>query len=161
VPPAEAFLSHSSTDRRFVNRLVTVLVRHGVPVFCSKKSIRGAQQWHDEIGAALARCDWFLLVLSPRSVASKWVKHELLFALRSDQYEGRIVPILYRTCDADRLSWTLSSFQRIEFANRFVEGCRELLALWGIGYAGPAKERGPTATPSKPTRKALRGRRRR
>jgi hypothetical protein len=42
-----------------------------------KANIRGAQQWHDEIGTALKRCDWFLLVLSPQSVRSMWVKHEL------------------------------------------------------------------------------------
>lgn len=40
----------------------------------SKEHIGGAQEWHDEIGAALDRCDWFPVVLSPQSVASRWVK---------------------------------------------------------------------------------------
>ena len=69
--PNEVFVSHSSMDRPFVNRLVDVLRRHGVPVWYSEANIQGAQQWHDEIGAALRRCDWFVLVLSPDAVASK------------------------------------------------------------------------------------------
>jgi hypothetical protein len=60
----------------------------------SKANIRGAQQWHDEIGTALKRCDWFLLVLSPQSVRSMWVKHELVYALQASRYRGRIIPVL-------------------------------------------------------------------
>jgi len=72
--PEEIFLSHSSADRPFTTKLADVLRRHGIPVWYSDTNILGAQQWHDEIGVALGRCDWLVLVLSPSSVASKWVK---------------------------------------------------------------------------------------
>ena len=68
--PNEVFLSHSDVDRPFAASLVEVLRRHGVPVWYSPTDILGAQQWHDEIGAALRRCDWFVLILSPNSVNS-------------------------------------------------------------------------------------------
>ena len=74
--PNEVFLSHSSADRAFVARLANVLRSHGIPVWYSDTDIRGAQQWHDEIGSALKRCDWLVLILSPDAVASKWVKSE-------------------------------------------------------------------------------------
>jgi len=66
--PTEVFISHSSGDAVFIQRLKEVLNKHGVKSFVSKINIRGAQQWHDEIGTALQRCDWFLLVLSPQAV---------------------------------------------------------------------------------------------
>ncbi len=132
--PNEVFLSHSSKDRRFVQRLAAVLRRHGVPVWFSQTSIQGAQQWHDEIGVALRRCDWFLLVLSPDAVCSKWVKRELLEALRQDRYEGRIAPVIWRNCEHDDLSWTLSQIQMIDFTGSFENACRDLLRTWGIGY---------------------------
>jgi TIR domain len=94
----------------------------------------GAQQWHDEIGAALRRCDWFLLVLSPNAVASMWVKREFIFALQQNRFENRIVPLLWQSCDFDRLSRVLLSFQIIDFQKTFEDGCRELLRLWGLGY---------------------------
>ena len=55
--PDEVFLSHSSLDQPFVTSLIEVLRRHGVPVWDSRTNIVGAQQWIDEIGSALVRCD--------------------------------------------------------------------------------------------------------
>ena len=133
--PNEVFLSHSNRDRPFVRKLVDVLRRHGIPIWYSETNIQGAQQWHDEIGAALRRCDWFVLVLSPHAVESKWVKRELLYSLQHDRFEGRIAPLLYRSCSHDDLSWTLSQMQMVDFTSGFDDGCRALLRIWGIGYA--------------------------
>ena len=133
--PNEVFLSHSSADRAFVTELADMLRHHGVPVWYSDINIRGAQQWHDEIGAALRRCDWMVLILSPDAVASMWVKRELLFSLQQDRFDGRIVPVLHRSCDHDELSWTLSQLQMVDFRGDFNAGCRNLLLTWGIGYA--------------------------
>jgi hypothetical protein len=95
-----------------------------------RAAIVGARQWHDEIGAALERCDWFALVLSPSSVRSEWVKHELLYALGEARYRRRIVPILYRPCQITRLSWTLHSFQHVDFTKGFELGYAALLRVW-------------------------------
>jgi hypothetical protein len=132
--PYEVFLSHASSDREFVSALAEVLRRHGVPVWYSKTNILGAKEWHDEIGAALTRCDWFLVVLSPGSVASTWVKRELLSALLQSQFAEKIVPVLYQPCDYERLSWVLPTIQRIDFQKSFEQGCRDLLRIWGIGF---------------------------
>jgi hypothetical protein len=132
--PQEVFLSHSSLDGEFVNTLADVLRRHGVPTWHSRTDILGAQQWHDEIGSALQRCDWFALVLSPNSVDSLWVKRELIFALQQNRFADKIVPILYRPCDFERLSWVLPSFQFVDFNGPFEQGYRGLLRLWSLGY---------------------------
>jgi len=104
-------------DRQFATSITEVMRRHGVPVWYSQTNIVGAQQWHDEIGAALQRCDWFAVILSPNSVASMWVKRELLFALQQNRFENKIVPILYQPCDLNLLSWTLSFFQIVDFTS--------------------------------------------
>lgn len=132
--PREVFLSQSSRNRRFAGMLAGDLRRHGVPVWYSETNIVGARQWHDEIGAALERCDWFVVVLSPASVKSRWVKQELLFALNDARYEDRIVPVIHRPCRYRDLSWTLPSFQMIDFTQKYETGCRDLLHVWGVGY---------------------------
>lgn len=132
--PNEAFLSHCSLDHDFTIRVAATLRRHGVPLWFSQTNIMGAQQWHDEIGSALRRCDWFIVVLSPDSVGSRWVKHELIYALQQARFEDRIVPLLYRQCDIERLSWVLPAFQHIDFRSDFDDGCRDLLRLWGLGH---------------------------
>ena len=133
--PVEVFLSHASQDDEFVGHLANVLRSHGIPFWYSKVNILGAQQWHDEIGDALKRCDWFVVILSPRSVESMWVKRELLFALQQQRFENHIVPILYEQCEMDELSWVLSSLQHIDFQNDFEDGCRNLFKIWGIDYS--------------------------
>ena len=130
--PDEVFLSHSSSDRQFANSITEVLHRHGIPVWYSQTNILGARQWHDEIGAALQRCDWFALILSPDSVESMWVKRELLYTLQQNRFENKIIPILHQPCDPERLSWTISFFQMIDFTNNFADGCSALLRIWGL-----------------------------
>lgn len=127
------FISHSSRNQKFVERLVDVLRDHGVPTWVSSRSLIGAQQWHDEIGAALSRCDWFAVVLSKDAVRSEWVKRELVRALRDSRYDGRIIPLLNRQCDLDKLSWTLRQMQIVDFVADEQSGFRDLLRIWGIG----------------------------
>lgn len=132
--PTEVFLSHSDQDRKFVTALVKALKKHNIPVWYSKTHIRGAQQWHDAIGEALLRCDWFAIVLSPNAVKSIWVKRELLFALQQDQFNDRIIPILYKPCKYELLSWTLSIYQTVDFTKTLDKGCSELLKIWRIDF---------------------------
>ena len=134
MTPRELFLSHATGDSSFADALAEVLRRHGIPVWLGRTNITGSQQWHDEIGAALRRCDWFLVVLSPASVESMWVKRELAYALQQRQYESHIVPVLLTPCDYERLSWTLSLYQIVDFTGGLEAGCRELLRIWGLGH---------------------------
>lgn len=116
------------------SRIADVLGDHNVPVWYSRTNLRGAQQWHDEIGAALKRCDWFVVLLSKSATPSKWVKRELLYALRSAHYENRILPVQIDSCDPAELSWTIEDFQTVDFTVGFAKGCRVPLRTWGIGF---------------------------
>ena len=133
--PREVFLSHANRDRRFASWLKEELQSHGVPVWYSETQIVGAQQWHDEIGKGLERCDWFLLVLSPSAIRSTWVKRELLFALDNAHFNERIIPVICRSCEPKelkKLSWTLSSMQHVDFTASRAAGLAELLRIWDI-----------------------------
>jgi hypothetical protein len=140
VAKREVFLSHSSKDRNFVVRLARVLKRHKIRYWYSATHIAGAKQWHDEIGHALGRCDWFLVVLTPDSVRSPWVKRELLFALNEYRYSERIIPVLRKPCEYSRLSWTLPEFQIVDLTGNFDVGCRQLLRVWGLEYKIATKD---------------------
>jgi len=130
--PREVFLSHASDDRDFADRLVKTLREHGIPVWYSRTHLRGAQQWQAEIGRALRRCDWFIVILSPKSVRSMWVKRELSYALIQKRFEDKIVPVLYRKCDYEKLHWTLKSLQIVDLSRTFAAGSRDLLRTWHL-----------------------------
>src|SRR5437870_7069304 len=110
----EVFLSHASQDHEAAHRLRELLVAHGVPVWFSPHHIQGAQQWQDEIGAALARCGWFIVLLTPNAVKSMWVKRELSYALTEERLDNRIIPLLFKKCDSHALSWVLPQLQIID-----------------------------------------------
>ena len=132
--PQEIFLSHSSLDSQFASSLAAVIRRHGIPVWYSQTNILGAQQWQVEIGAALQRCDWFAVILSPQSAESMWVKREVSYALQQNRFDNRIVPITYQASNFERLSWTLSTFQMVDFTGSPDDGYRDLLRIWCVGY---------------------------
>jgi hypothetical protein len=129
------FLSHSSRDRRTATRIAALLRQHGISVWYSQTHLRGAQQWHDEIGVALERCDWFIVLVSKSAVASRWVKHELVFALNSQRYENKVLPVKIGTCDPAQLSWTLQNFQIVDFTGGFSKGAQALLRTWRLHFA--------------------------
>lgn len=129
--PREIFLSHSHTDRRFADKLATTLRQHGIPVWYSRTHLRGAQQWQQEIGQALQRCDWFVVILTPNSVKSMWVKRELSYALNQKRLLNKIVPVVYRKCDFEDVHWTLGTLQMVSMTGDFTKGCSVLLKTWG------------------------------
>ncbi len=134
ILPKEAFLSHSKKDRAFADKLLKLLRFHRVPVWYSPKSLVPAQKWHSEIGRALARCDWFIVVLSTNSGDYEWVARELVYALTHEQYRGHILPVLKERCNYEKLSWTLAGFQFVDFTKDFESGCRDLLRAWGLEH---------------------------
>jgi hypothetical protein len=135
--PNEVFLSFSSLDWRFAIKIAEVLRRHGISVWHSGNNLLGAQQWYYEIGEALRRCDWFIVLLSPNSIKSIWVERELTFALNQQRYNNRIVPVVLQTCNYDQFSWSLSLYQVVDFRYDFETGCRALLRIWDIDYRPP------------------------
>ena len=134
--PREVFLSHSNLNRAIADQVANVLRNNTVPVWYSHVNIIGARQWHDEIGNALNRCDWFIVLLSPESVQSTWVKRELLFALNHRQYENHIIPVLINDCDIADLSWTLELFEIVDLTILNAASYANLFRVWGLGFNG-------------------------
>ena len=149
--PTEVFLSHATPDRRFADRLADTLRGHGVPTWYSRTNLVGTQQWHNEIGAALERCDAFAVVLSPAALASHWVQYELVYALSEPRLLGRIAPLLLRPCEPKRLSFALQAIQRVDFTGSFDQGCTDLMRAWGLGYKrSAAAPKAPKPTSPRP-----------
>lgn len=133
--PKEIFLSHSSTYRVIATEIAEKIRKNSIPVWFSQTNIIGAQQWHEEIGKALRRCDWFIVLLSNDSVHSTWVKREMLYALTHKQYENHILPIYIEDCDAEELSWTINLIEYIDMKNICKDSFTNLFRTWGIGYS--------------------------
>ncbi len=67
------FISYSSQDREFANRLARDLGRRGIPVMFDQTELEPGDSIIGAIEAGIDRMEYLIVVLSPASVASGWV----------------------------------------------------------------------------------------
>ena len=128
APAPKVFISHSAKDKEFVEReVVSLLQRHGIETWYCKTDVCGSDQWERAILKGLQSCSWFLLVLSPRSATSEWVKDELHWAV--DERPDKIIPILMEDCDFQQFHIRLARIQFIDFRQVSPHAQKQLLAL--------------------------------
>ena len=132
--PKEVFLSHSSQNIEIAMEVAGTIQNQGVPLWFSDENILTAQDWLDAIGKALERCDWFMVLLSPASVISRWVRLEYSYAIRHNQYIDHIVPVIIEPCDYEALSWTIGAFQMANLYDNKIAAYTKILRAWGIEF---------------------------
>ena len=128
---SKVFVSHSSDERQIVeSRIISPLEERGIETWYSADQIPGGKEWQDSIRDALNRCEWFLVALSPSSVASSWVKAEVKLAFEKFP-RGRILPVIIERCDPSDCHLQLPLLQHIDFLSDEEKGRKQLLDLLG------------------------------
>jgi hypothetical protein len=92
------FISHATSDDVFVRELRRVLEGLRIPVWVDSRNMRGGNVLDPEIAQAIAQARQVLVVLSPRTMNSPWVRREIRQALqvqKSRQADGyRVISLL-------------------------------------------------------------------
>ncbi|MBP7963806.1 MAG: tetratricopeptide repeat protein [Caldilineaceae bacterium] len=90
------FISHSTADDAFVAELRRALGAHNIPVWTDSRNLRGGAILDAEIRAAIGAAEHCLVVLSPETVNSPWVKKEIdhALAVQSAWDDYRVIPLL-------------------------------------------------------------------
>jgi uncharacterized protein YjbI with pentapeptide repeats len=83
------FISYSTKDEDFAQRLHSRMHEKGLRVWYSPKDIKGGQKLHEQIDQAIRGYEKLLLVLSPNSMNSEWVKTEIRKARKIEIKEGQ------------------------------------------------------------------------
>ncbi len=93
------FISYSSADRMEARAVRNILARSGCTVWLDVFDIRVSADLKRELGGGIAGADVLCLLLSPSSVASRWVAEEIARGKEEAAKRGlRIVPVLLRPC---------------------------------------------------------------
>ncbi len=94
------FISHNHQDKTFVRRLGADLAANGVRPWIDEAEMNIGDSLISKIGTAIDEMDYFAVILSPRSVASAWVEHELEQALANQlaTRQIRVLPVLLEEC---------------------------------------------------------------
>jgi hypothetical protein len=94
------FISHSSSDKKFVRTLKDDLTENGFETWFDEDELEFGDSLTEKLEAALDETSHFLIVLTPTAVNSEWVKLELNRALknRSTHLLDKIIPVKYLNC---------------------------------------------------------------
>lgn len=95
------FISHSSEDKIFVEKLATDLKKYHLPLWFDKWEIKVGDSIVEKINEALGIMTDLVLILSKKSVNSKWVKKELSTALMRKLKDNsvKVLPVLIEECE--------------------------------------------------------------
>jgi hypothetical protein len=82
---SHVFISYSSKNRNYANKLADKLRQYGIEVWIDQSKIQGGDEWWEKIEKAITDCVAFLVIMSPDSKTSKWVKREMHLADNLDK----------------------------------------------------------------------------
>jgi hypothetical protein len=83
------FISYSSKDQLFAERLYADLQAKGVRCWFAPHDVQGGKKLHEQIDDAIRVHERLLLILSPESIHSEWVKTEIAKARKREVIEKR------------------------------------------------------------------------
>jgi hypothetical protein len=83
------FISYSTKDQDFAERLHSRMRDKGLRVWFAPEDMQGGRMVHDQIDRAIQVHDRLLMVLSEHSIHSKWVETEIVRAHETEKREGR------------------------------------------------------------------------
>lgn len=132
------FISYSRKDIDFARKLAGDLETAGYDVWWDITDLRGGDDWVSTLPAAIKSSQYFIIVLTPDSVESEWVRKEYTQAL---SLRKKIIPILLVPCD---VPFALNTINYVNFATgEYPDNFKKLLAP--LGYTGEP----PVVTPYK------------
>src|SRR5258708_5171393 len=85
------FISYSTKDQEFADRLYADLQNKGVRCWFAPHDVQGGKKLHEQIDEAIRRYERLLLILSPNCMSSKWVKTEIRNARKREVAEKKRV----------------------------------------------------------------------
>jgi hypothetical protein len=126
----QIFISYSRKDIAFARRLAADLEKAGYSVWWDITDLRGGDDWVRVIPEAIGTSDFFIVVLSPNSIASEWVRKEYTQAI---SLHKKIIPIML---EQTPVPFALITINFIDFTNEaaYPENVKALLLA--LGYTG-------------------------
>lgn len=125
------FISYSRRDRDAADFLAGELRKRGGEVFVDYQKLTAGENFIGRIGQEIERHDFFILLISPNSVASKWVQRETSWALHLNK---TIIPVLLEPAKMTYFFF-LIGIEHVDFRNWRIdsgEGVRKLSKCTGL-----------------------------
>lgn len=128
---ATIFLSHTSIDKPFVEKLAKDLENLGIHVWFDKYEIKVGESILWKIDEGIRKSEYLGIVISKEALKSEWVKTEISSAWQKqvEQKGNFILPIYYRDCE---MPLFLQGIKYADFRENYRQGLEDLTKVFGI-----------------------------
>ena len=113
----DIFISYSYLDAPFVEKLARQLKSKGVSLWLDRYEIKPGEYVRDRINEGIANAEYFIAVLSPNSLGSQWVRHEIDAAMTRELGDKRVrlIPLLRGSLTAKDLPVDIRGKNYLDF----------------------------------------------
>ncbi len=101
----KVFISYASADREWAEKLYRELVGAAFEVWLDAMSLFPGDNWYLEAGEALRDADAMVVLLSPAAAEADSVGRDVQYALGSERFRDRLIPVLLQP--SDKIPWIL------------------------------------------------------
>ena len=131
------FLSHSAhePDHSVTRALAETLANVGLDVWWDREGLEGGDFFAVEILEAIIRQRFFLFIVSPRSVASRWCLRELV---RATELGKETIPLILESVSEKALPLQLAGLQYVHISSGVPDALPAILRALGLGPSSAA-----------------------
>jgi len=112
----KVFISHSQEDEVLARRIADVLKKAGLDVWDDREIFPG-DNWAAKVAQALDESNAMVVLLTADALKSRWVQHDISFALGENRYKKRLIPVIVGSPEkatGDYYPWILNRLKTIK-----------------------------------------------
>lgn len=109
----KVFISHSVEDAQLAQKVAGAIREAGLDVFDVYREVLPGDEPYAHMSRALQESDAMIVLLTPRSVHSPYLKFELGYALGNPDFRDRVFPVIVAApgqLSVDEIPWILRGF---------------------------------------------------
>ena len=110
----KVFITHSHGNRPLVRQVVQTLKQAGLDVWDDEYDTYPSDNWAKVTGEALEQSDAMVVLVTPDALDSVIVHRDIGFALRNNQFDYRVIPVLVgvdHELAKEKFGWIIDSFE--------------------------------------------------
>lgn len=131
----KVFISHSSIDKKFVRTLKDCLIANNIDIWMDEDQLDLGDSLLTKLEQALNDSSHLVIILSPASIESDWVKFELKKAIDNSRtgLMQKIIPVKFQEC---QIPEELSDMVYADLSNEVVLPAGDRLKFISDGFEG-------------------------
>ena len=119
------FLSYASQDQVSAQILAKKLEAKGHQVWDPERDLVSGSDWASTLMKQMKSAEAMIVLLSPEAVDSRWVSHEIEYALGASRLQDRLIPVLVRP--TKKIPWILRELQLVKLGDNPEKATQEIL----------------------------------